>query len=55
MAASFLQNNMERAQGRVLPQVRGVDVGGLGLEIYKVALPQILNLVDSPVEGCLAK
>ena len=46
---------MERAHGRVLPQVRGVDVGGGGLEGYKVSLSWILNLVDCLVEGCTAK
>ena len=43
---------MERAHGRVFPQVRGVDVGGGGLEVYKVSFPWILKLVDCPVEGC---
>ena len=28
MSASSLQHHMERAHDRVLPQVRGVDVGG---------------------------
>ena len=55
MAASSLRNNMERAHGRVSPKVRGVDVGGGGLEVYKVSFPRILKLVDCPVEGCLAK
>ena len=34
MAASSLRHHLERAHGRVLPQVRGVDVGGGGLEVY---------------------
>ena len=46
---------MERAHGRLLQQARVVDVGGGGLEVYKVSFPWILNLVDSPVEGCPAK
>ena len=55
MAASSLRYHMERAHGRVLPQVRSVDFGGGGLEVYKVPFPRILKLVDCPVEGCLAK
>ena len=51
MASFSLRHNMERAHGRVLPQVRGVDVRGGGLEVYKVSLPQILKLVDCPVKG----
>ena len=46
---------MERKHGRVFPQVRGVDVGGGELEVYKVSFPRILKLVDCPVEGCPAK
>ena len=50
MAASSLQQNMERSHVRSLPHVRGVDVGGGGLEVYN-----ILKLVECPVDGCLAK
>ena len=50
MAASSLQHHMYRSHGRSLPQVRGVDVGGVGLEVYKVSFPWILKLVDCPVE-----
>ena len=46
---------MERAHGIVLPQVRGVDVGGEGLDIYKFSFPRILKLVNSPVEGLPSK
>ena len=46
---------MERIHGRVLLQVREVDVGGGGLEVYKVSFPRILKSVDCPVEGYLAK
>ena len=46
MADSSLRHHMERAHGRVFPQVRGVDIGGGGLEVYKVSFPQILKLVD---------
>ena len=42
---------MERAHGRVLPQVRGVDVRRRGLEVYKMSFTRILKLVDCPVEG----
>ena len=55
MAASSLQNHTERAHGRVFPQVRGVDVGGGGLEVYKVSFTRILKSVDCLVEGCPAK
>ena len=46
---------MERTHGRVFPQVRGVDVGGGGLEVYKVSFPRIQKSVECPVEGCPAK
>ena len=36
MATSSLQHHMERAHGRVLPQVSVADVGGGRLEVYKV-------------------
>ena len=55
MAAYSLRHHMERAHGRVFPQVRVVDFGGGGLEVYKVSFPQILNLVDCPEEGFTAK
>ena len=51
ISASSLQHHMYRAHGRLLPQVRGVDVGRGGLEVYKISFPCILNLVDCPVEG----
>ena len=35
-----------------MPQVRGVDIGGGGPDIYKVSLPRILKSVECPVEGC---
>ena len=55
MAASSLRHHTERAHVRVLPKVRGVDVGGGGLEVYKVSFPRILKLVECPVEGCPTK
>ena len=55
MAASSLRYHMDRAHGRVLPQLRGVDIGGGELEVYKVSFPRILKSVDYPVEGCPAK
>ena len=51
MAPSSLQHHTERSHGILLPQVRGVDVGGGGPEIYKVLFPRILKLVECPVEG----
>ena len=55
MVASPLRHHMGIEHGRVLPQVRGVDVGGGGLEVYKVSFPQILKSLDCPLEVCLAK
>ena len=55
MAASSLQHNMEIAHGIVLPQVRGVDVRGGGLGLYKVSFPWILKLVGFPAEVCPSK
>ena len=55
MAASSLWHHMERAHGILLPQVRGVDVRGGGLEVYNLSFPRILKLVDCPVEGFPAK
>ena len=46
---------MEIAHGRVLMQVGGVEVGGGGLELYKVLFIRIIKLVDCPVEGYPAK
>ena len=46
---------MERAHVRVLTQVKGVDIGGGGLEIYKVSFTRMLKLVHCPVEVCPAK
>ena len=46
---------MERSHGRLLLLVRYVDVGGGGMEVYKVLFPWILKLVDVLVQGCLAK
>ena len=55
MDASYLRHHMERSHGRLLMQVRGVDVGRGGLEVYKVSLPRILMLVECPVEVFPAK
>ena len=55
MADSSLRHHTHRENGIVLPQVRGVDVGGGGLNIYKVSFPWILKLVEWLVEGCPAK
>ena len=55
MAASYLQHHMDIAHGKVLPQVRGVDIGGGVLEVYKVSFLRILRSVDCPMEGCLSK
>ena len=55
MAASSLWNHTERANGRLLPQVRGLEFGGGGLEVYKVSFTWILKSVGCPVEGCPAK
>ena len=42
---------MERSHGRVLPQVRDVNVGGEEVEVYKLSFPKILKLVECLVEG----
>ena len=42
---------MERSHGIVLPQVGGVDSGGVVIKVYKVSFPRILKLVECPVEG----
>ena len=52
MFVSSLRHHMERSHDTVLPQGRGVDVGGGGLEIHKVSFPQIFKSVECPVEGC---
>ena len=52
MAASFLRHHMDISHGIVLPQVRGVDVGGGGLEVYRVSFPRILKSAECPMEGC---
>ena len=46
---------MEIVHGRVFKEVRGVDVGGGGMEVYKVSSPWILKLLECLVEVCLAK
>ena len=55
MSASSLRHHMKRAHGIILPQVRGMDVGGGGMGVYKVSFPRILKLVECPVEGCPSK
>ena len=55
MAAYSLRHNMERAHGRVLLQMRGVDARGGGLEFYKVSFPWILKSVEFPVKGFSTK
>ena len=55
MSASSLRHHMKREHGRILPQVRGVDVGGGVMGVYKVSFPRILKLVECPVEGCSSK
>ena len=55
MAASSLRHHLERAHGRVFPQVRGVNVRGGGMDVLKFLFPCILNSMDCLVEGCPAK
>ena len=55
MNASSLQHHTERACVRLFPQMWDVDVGGGGLEVYKVSFPRILKSVDSLVEVYPAK
>ena len=51
MADYSLQHHLDRSHGLVLPQVRGVYIGGGGSDIYKVLLPQILKSVECLVKG----
>ena len=52
MATSSFCHHMEKSHGIVLPQSRGVDVGGRGMETYMVYFPWILKLLECPVDGC---
>ena len=45
MTASYFRYHMDRTHGIVLPQNRGVGVGGGGLETYRVSFPRVLKLV----------
>ena len=51
MATSCLCNHMERSHRIVLPQNRGVDVDGGGLETYRVSFPRLLKLVACLIDG----
>ena len=55
MAASSMRHHMGITHGRVFPHVMGVDVGGGGIEVYKVSFPWILDLVDCLVDKFPAK
>ena len=55
MAVSYLQHPMERSHGIVLPQIRGVDIVGGGLETYKVSFQRILKSMECSVEGYLSR
>ena len=46
---------MQRSNGRLLPHVRGVYVGGGGLEVYNVFFLRIIKSVECLVEGCPAR
>ena len=43
MTESSIRHYVERSHGISLPYNRGVDVGGGGLETYKVSFPRILK------------
>ena len=51
MAAFFIWHHMGRSYGIVLPQIRGVEIGGVGMYTYKVLFPRILESVGCLVEG----
>ena len=51
MSTSYLRHHMDRIYGRVLPQVRGVDVGGGGLDVYKVSFLRILKSLECPAKS----
>ena len=55
MDAYSLCHYIERTHGIVLPQTRGVDVGGGGEETYVVFFPQVLKLVACPEDGFLER
>ena len=46
MTASSLCHHMYRSHGIVLPQTRGVDIGGGGSETYVVSFLCILKSVE---------
>ena len=48
MAASSLRQHIERSHGIVLPNIRGVDIGGGGPETYKVLFPRIFEVSGMP-------
>ena len=51
MTVYSLCHHMDMSHSIVLPQTRGMDVRGGGLEKYMVSLLRILKLVEFPVEG----
>ena len=55
MSESSLRHHMKRSHNIVLPNNRGVDVRGEGLETYVVSFLRILKLVECPVEVCTAR
>ena len=55
VAASSIRNHLWQSNGVILPQTRGVHVGGGGATTYVVSFPRILKLVECPVIGCTAK
>ena len=55
MAESSFFNHTESTDGIVLPQNRGVHIGGGGPETYRVCFPRILKLVVFLVNGCLSR
>ena len=52
MSEYSLHHHMERSHGIVLPQNRGVDIGGGVPETYVVSFLWVLKLVDLPVDEC---
>ena len=49
-----MRNHMELSYAIILPQTRGVDMGGGGPTTYVVSFPRVLKTMDCLVPGFLA-
>ena len=55
MASSSLHHHMDIMHSIVLPQNRGLDVRGGGVEKYMVSFPRVMKSVGYLVDGCPAR